>query len=152
MGTLPTQYGRGGVPHQCPLASVASKLPLPIYANVRHSDDSQSCQARLRGIRVELELDFPAHASSFCVGYPQLCANVPNGRDGHCGLDVSKNFTFEFVDGLVAELGTPSGGGTAEALFFEDFFHFGGDEVDTRCWGPPPGMCDTDHSFTSGFC
>ena len=103
-------------------------------------------QARLRGVRVELELDFPAHASSFCVGYPQLCANVPNGEDygGHCGLDVSKNFTFEFVDGLVAELGTPAGGaggggGTKQALFFEDFFHFGGDEVDTRCWGPPPG-------------
>jgi hexosaminidase len=99
-------------------------------------------QARLRGIRVELELDFPAHASSFCVGYPQLCPNVPtNGREGQCGLDVSKNFTFEFVDGLVAELGTPAGGGggTKQALFFEDFFHFGGDEVDTRCWGPPPG-------------
>ena len=26
-----------------------------------------------------------------------------------------------------------------QALFPEQFFHFGGDEVDTRCWGPPSG-------------
>ena len=65
-------------------------------------------QARLRGIRVELELDFPAHASSFCRGYPELCANVSDTglNGGHCGLDVSKNRTFEFIDGLVQELGT----------------------------------------------
>ena len=114
-------------------------------------------QARLRGIRVELELDFPAHASSFCRGYPELCANVSGAgqNGGHCGLDVSKNRTFEFIDGLVQELGTaaaataagsaqaaaPSAAaaGPARALFPEQFFHFGGDEVDTRCWGPPSG-------------
>ena len=65
-------------------------------------------QARLRGIRVELEVDLPAHASSFCEGYPQLCANASSGRDGHCGLDVSRNSTFEFVDGLVSELASDS--------------------------------------------
>ena len=27
----------------------------------------------------------------------------------------------------------------AGGLFPDKFFHFGGDEVDTRCWGPPPG-------------
>ena len=53
-------------------------------------------QARLRGIRVELEIDLPAHASSYCAGYPELCPDVPlyqnltsphdNGRrDPHCG-------------------------------------------------------------------
>lgn len=83
-------------------------------------------QARLRGVRVELEVDMPAHASSLCVGYPQLCANTSSGRDGHCGLDVSRNSTFEFVDGLVADLATPVAGGAVanQALFFgEEFFH-----------------------------
>ena len=84
----------------------------------------------------------PAHASSLCVGYPQLCANASNGRDGHCGLNPANNSTFEFVDGLVGELTASSksdNGSEIAALFPENFFHFGGDEVDTRCWGPPAG-------------
>lgn len=99
-----------------------------------------------------MEIDMPAHASSLCVGYPQLCANASNGRDGHCGWDVSRNATFEFVDGLVTELATPvANNATAnQALFFEDFFHLGGDEVDTRCWGPPPGT-NANISGTYGF-
>jgi N-acetyl-beta-hexosaminidase len=41
---------------------------------------------------------------------------------------------FEFVDGLVGEL---------HEQFPEMWFHFGGDETDTRCWGPPPVRLST---------
>jgi hexosaminidase len=62
--------------------------------------------ARLRGIRVELELDMPGHAAAYCSGYPELCAFDKGPNSPGCGapLDVSKNSTFEFVDGLVGEL------------------------------------------------
>ena len=55
---------------------------------------------------VELELDMPGHAAAYCVGYPDLCPLDKGPNSPGCGapLDVSKNSTFEFVDGLVGEL------------------------------------------------
>ena len=69
---------------------------LRVHANV---DLSQ-------GIRVELELDMPGHAAAWCVGYPELCPLDKGPNSPGCGapLDVSKNSTFELVDGLVGEL------------------------------------------------
>ena len=62
--------------------------------------------AVLQGIRVELELDMPGHAAAWCVGYPELCPLDKGPNSPGCGapLDVSKNSTFELVDGLVGEL------------------------------------------------
>ena len=62
--------------------------------------------AVLQGIRVELELDMPGHAAAWCVGYPELCPLDKGPNSPGCGapLDVSKNATFELVDGLVGEL------------------------------------------------
>ena len=59
-----------------------------------------------QGIRVELELDMPGHAAAWCVGYPELCPLDKGPNSPGCGapLDVSKNSTFELVDGLVGEL------------------------------------------------
>eukprot|EP01051_Picozoa_sp_SAG22_P030881 SAG22_NODE_12214_length_452_cov_0.694051_1_plen_87_part_00 len=73
------------------------------------------------------ELDMPGHAAAYCDGYPELCAFDKGPNSPGCGspLDVSKNSTFEFVDGLIGEL---------IEQFPETWFHFGGDETDTRCW------------------
>ena len=92
--------------------------------------------------RVELEIDCPGHAAALCVGYPELCATSGSA------LDPSKNATFEFLDSLMGELvdgpvDLAKGGGShstnTTSIFSEMFFHLGGDEVDTRPWGPPPG-------------
>ena len=55
---------------------------------------------------MELELDMPGHAAAWCVGYPELCPLDKGPNSPGCGapLDVSKNSTFELVDGLVGEL------------------------------------------------
>ena len=48
----------------------------------------------------------PGHAAAWCVGYPELCPLDKGPNSPGCGapLDVSKNSTFELVDGLVGEL------------------------------------------------
>ena len=79
--------------------------------------------ARLRGIRVMLEIDTPSHTECWCRGYPSVC--TPK----HCGirtpLDPSNNETFEMVQGIFEEVAP---------LFPEKLFHVGQDEVDVGCW------------------
>lgn len=61
--------------------------------------------------------------------HTELCVNASAGRDGHCGLNLARNSTFEFVDGLVGELAAPTklaNESEISALFPEKFFHFGG--------------------------
>lgn len=46
-------------------------------------------------------------------------------------LDLTNDFTYEFLDEFFAEMtGRKIGGG----IFPETFFHLGGDEVDLSCW------------------
>lgn len=83
--------------------------------------------ARLRGIRVIPEFDVPGHAKSWCRGLPDICPST----ECLTPLDVSKNETFEFLEKFFGEF---TGGVKRSGLFTDDFFHLGGDEVDTGCW------------------
>ena len=61
--------------------------------------------ARMRGIRVLLEIDTPSHTACWCRGYPEICPPRPC-KDGptRTPLDPSKNRTFEVVGGVLDEL------------------------------------------------
>ncbi|KAG0559247.1 hypothetical protein M758_10G088900 [Ceratodon purpureus] len=93
------------------------------YAERYTMDDARDIveYARLRGINVMPELDVPGHAASWGVGYPDLWPA------SECiePLDVSKNFTFDVINGIIGDF---------RAVFPFKFAHLGGDEVDTSCW------------------
>jgi len=71
------------------------------------------------------EIDVPGHAESWGVGYPDLWPSV----DCREPLDVSKNFTFEVIASMLADL---------RKIFPFGLFHLGGDEVHTDCWTSSP--------------
>ncbi|KAK9684149.1 hypothetical protein RND81_10G190000 [Saponaria officinalis] len=77
--------------------------------------------AKTRGIHVMPEIDVPGHAESWGVGYPELWPSSSCKEP----LDVSKNFTFDVVSGIVRDL---------RRIFPFELFHMGGDEVNTDCW------------------
>ncbi|XP_010534473.1 PREDICTED: beta-hexosaminidase 1 isoform X2 [Tarenaya hassleriana] len=76
--------------------------------------------AKMRGINVMAEIDVPGHAESG-TGYPDLWPS-PSCREP---LDVSKNFTFDVISGILGDL---------RKIFPFELFHLGGDEVNTDCW------------------
>lgn len=83
--------------------------------------------ARLRGIRVLVELDVPGHAESWCSGMPELCPSM----DCKGPLDVSNEKTFEVIAAILTEL---TSNGSSNPLLPEKMVHLGGDEVDLHCW------------------
>ena len=91
--------------------------------------------ARLRGIRVVPEFDLPGHATSWLPGYPKLGADAGPYEIGRTYgilshlMDPTKESTYRFLDGFVAEMAT---------LFPDDYFHIGGDEVAPKEWNENP--------------
>eukprot|EP00095_Tigriopus_kingsejongensis_P003716 maker-scaffold36_size508890-snap-gene-4.13 protein:Tk03716 transcript:maker-scaffold36_size508890-snap-gene-4.13-mRNA-1 annotation:"hypothetical protein T265_05296" len=90
--------------------------------------------AHLRGIRVIPEFDTPGHTQSWELGQPGLL--TPCYKDGTADgtfgpMDPSKESLFEFLTALLTEL---------SEVFPDDFFHIGGDEVDTACWESNPDI------------
>jgi hexosaminidase len=87
--------------------------------------------ARDRGIRVVPEFDMPAHTSSWLVGYPGLAsAPGPHVIGRHWGvydpvMDPAKESTYQFLDAFIGEMA---------ALFPDEYFHIGGDEVNDKQW------------------
>ncbi|GJM92330.1 hypothetical protein PR202_ga08793 [Eleusine coracana subsp. coracana] len=75
-----------------------------------------------RGVNVLAEIDVPGHARSWGVGYPSLWPS-DSCREP---LDISNNFTFEVIDGILS--------GDFSKVFKFKFVHLGGDEVNTSCW------------------
>lgn len=87
--------------------------------------------ARDRGIRIVPEFDIPGHAASWLPGYPQLGTHagpyqIVRGA-GIFGslIDPTKESTYRFLDGFIGEMA---------ALFPDEYFHVGGDEVDPKEW------------------
>lgn len=94
--------------------------------------------AKSRGIRVIPEIDMPGHSSS---GWKQVdpkivaCANTWWSNDNwpqHTALepnpgqlDIIYNNTYEVVDKVYSEL---------SSVFTDNFFHVGGDELQTQCY------------------
>ncbi|KAE7996850.1 hypothetical protein FH972_001539 [Carpinus fangiana] len=77
--------------------------------------------AKVRGINVMAEVDIPGHAESWGTGYPDLWPS-PSCTEP---LDVTKNFTFDVISGILADM---------RKIFPFELFHLGGDEVNTDCW------------------
>ncbi|XP_021739613.1 beta-hexosaminidase 1-like [Chenopodium quinoa] len=93
--------------------------------------------AKTRGIHVMPEIDVPGHAESWGVGYPDLWPSSSCKEP----LDVSKNFTFDVVSGILTDMGK---------IFPFELFHLGGDEVNTECWNSTAHIKQwlIDHNMT----
>ena len=84
-----------------------------------------------RGIRVVPEFDIPGHATSWLVGYPQLAsAPGPYQIERNWGvfdptMDPTRESTYQFLDTFIGEMA---------ALFPDQFFLIGGDEVNGKQW------------------
>ncbi|KAG6420331.1 hypothetical protein SASPL_116855 [Salvia splendens] len=74
--------------------------------------------AKQRGINVMAEVDVPGHAESWGTGYPDLWPSSSCREP----LDVSKNFTFDLISGILSDM---------KKIFPFGLFHLGGDEVNT---------------------
>lgn len=84
-----------------------------------------------RGIRVIPEFDVPGHATAWFVGYPELASQPgPYSVERNWGIqkpvmDPTKEFTYEFLGNFFTEMA---------ALFPDEYFHIGGDEVLSDHW------------------
>ena len=91
--------------------------------------------ARDRGIRVVPEFDMPGHTTAWFVGYPELASGPgPYAIERHWGvfdpaMDPTRETTYEFLDPLIGEM---------TALFPDQYFHVGGDEVNGKQWEGNP--------------
>lgn len=91
--------------------------------------------ARDRGIRVVPEFDMPGHTTAWFVGYPELASGPgPYQIERKWGIfdpamNPTKESTYQFLDGFIAEMA---------ALFPDDYFHIGGDEVNGVEWDANP--------------
>jgi hexosaminidase len=91
--------------------------------------------ARERGIRVVPEFDMPGHTTSWFVSHPELAsAPGPYVIERAWGIfDPAMNPTkaelYAFLDGFIGEMA---------ALFPDEYFHIGGDEVNGKQWDHNP--------------
>ncbi|MBZ5543249.1 MAG: family 20 glycosylhydrolase [Acidobacteriia bacterium] len=91
--------------------------------------------ARERGIRVVPEFDMPGHTTAWVVGYPELAsAPGPYSLERKWGifdptLDPTREEVYKFLDGFIGEMA---------ALFPDEYFHVGGDEVNGKQWDANP--------------
>ena len=88
-----------------------------------------------RGIRVMPEFDMPGHATAWFVGYPQIASGAgPYKIEREWGvfdpaMDPTNDATYKFLEKLLPEM---------TALFPDQFFHIGGDEVNGEVWTSNP--------------
>ncbi|RZC83982.1 hypothetical protein C5167_046768 [Papaver somniferum] len=94
--------------------------------------------AKMRGINVMAEIDVPGHAESWGRGYPELWPSETCREP----LDVTKNFTFDVVSSILADM---------RKIFPFELFHLGGDEVNTDCWSSTPHVKQwlQEHNMTT---
>ena len=91
--------------------------------------------AHERGIRVIPEFDMPGHATAWFVGYPELAsAPGPYQIERQWGIfdpamDPTREETYQFLDAFIGEMA---------ALFPDEYFHIGGDEVNGKQWDANP--------------
>jgi hexosaminidase len=87
--------------------------------------------ARDRGIRVVPEFDMPGHTTAWFVGYPVLASGPgPYTIERHWGIfdpvmDPTREEVYQFLDRFIGEMA---------ALFPDEYFHIGGDEVNGKQW------------------
>lgn len=104
--------------------------------------------ARDRGIRVVPEFDMPGHTTSWFVGYPELAsAPGPYSIERAWGIfdpamDPTREELYTFLDAFIGEMA---------ALFPDEYFHVGGDEVNGKQWDRNPRIqaFKREHGMTS---
>jgi hexosaminidase len=92
--------------------------------------------ARDRGIRVVPEFDVPGHAVSWLAAYPEL-ASAPGPitlvrshfDETRPPFDPTQEATYKLLNIVFTEMA---------ALFPDEYFHIGGDEVDGKYWDKNP--------------
>ncbi|XP_070541927.1 beta-hexosaminidase subunit beta-like [Ptychodera flava] len=92
--------------------------------------------ARLRGIRVVVEFDTPAHAGSWGLSHPELMTKCYSGGkpDGTLGpMDPTLDSTYQFLEKFFKEIVT---------VFPDGCLHMGGDEIDFDCWQSNPQITE----------
>jgi len=97
--------------------------------------------ARERGIRVIPEFDMPGHTTAWFVGYPELASAAspapgPYQIERQWGIfdpamDPTREETYQFLDAFIGEMA---------ALFPDEYFHIGGDEVNGKQWDANPSI------------
>ncbi|KAK6120677.1 hypothetical protein DH2020_045575 [Rehmannia glutinosa] len=142
-------YAKLNVLHWHIIDEESFPLEVPTYPNLwkgaytkweRYTIDDASeivNQFFISGINVMAEVDVPGHARSWGAGYPDLWPSSSCKEP----LDVSKNFTFDLISGLLSDL---------RKVFPFELFHLGGDEVHTDCWYSTPHVKQwlEDHKMT----
>jgi hexosaminidase len=94
-----------------------------------------------RGIRIVPEFEMPGHSRSLFAGYPELASGPgpykvePGGADAV--MDPTREETYKFIDKFVQEMA---------ALFPDEYFHIGGDEVNGSQWDANPAIQAFIHS------
>jgi hexosaminidase len=94
-----------------------------------------------RGIRIVPEFEMPGHSRSLFAGYPELASGPgpykvePGGLDAV--MDPTREETYKFIDKFVQEMA---------ALFPDEYFHIGGDEVNGSQWDANPKIQAFIHS------
>lgn len=88
-----------------------------------------------RGIRVIPEFDMPGHTTAWFVGHPELASGPgPYSMEKKFGIfdpamDPTRESTYKFLDKFIGEMA---------ALFPDQYFHIGGDEVNGKEWDANP--------------
>ncbi|GAB6022838.1 hypothetical protein CHUAL_006933 [Chamberlinius hualienensis] len=120
------------VSHKYP--SLSNKSAFAIRLLYERDDVDQIINyAAERGIRVIPEFDTPGHTESWGRGARNLltpCYNSAGKPDGSYGpINPSLASTYDFLRKFFTE---------TKRIFFDKFFHLGGDEVDFSCWESNP--------------
>ncbi len=88
-----------------------------------------------RGIRVVPEFDMPGHTTAWFVGHPEIASGPgPYQIERKWGvfdpsMDPTSETTYKFLDTFIGEMA---------ALFPDEYFHIGGDEVTGKQWDANP--------------
>jgi hexosaminidase len=90
-----------------------------------------------RGVRIVPEFDVPGHSLAILRAYPEFASGAVENRDYFSAmgsaLNPAKPETFTFLDRLFGEMA---------ALFPDQYFHVGGDEISGADWAANPQVRD----------
>jgi hexosaminidase len=90
-----------------------------------------------RGIRIVPEFNMPGHSTAFLVAYEELASGpAPEGLHRTSGvfddeMNPASPHTDRFVSAFIKEMA---------ALFPDEYWHFGGDEVTGKSWDADPSV------------
>ena len=97
-----------------------------------HSDISHLTEfARVRGVRIVLEIDLPGHCYAWGMAFPEILSSCPAHLDTDIGainsvpLNPISSTARHVIDGILSEVAP---------LFQDEYFHAGGDELQYDCW------------------